>query len=213
MSHFNLPDYTELDTAAVANDMMVVYVEQPWRDNTTWSWYTDWTWAQGAEDNPDLLYLRSLIEHLVVEWNADAEHVYLAGHSRGAAMSVIAALEMPDIIAGAIPQSGFVEFGYFDRMVQWEGTERPRFYFVHGSADDDVCIDCRPGGRCGVNAARQCGTVASSDALVEALRTLGWNDSNLYYARLDRVAHRWQPWLNQAALDFVRRPVGGEARQ
>ena len=151
-------------------------VEQPWRDRYfAWSVY-GWTWAQEPR-YPDLLYLRSLIEHLVAEWNADAEHVYLAGHSRGAAMSVIAALEMPDIIAGAIPQSGFVEFGYFDRMVQWEGTERPRFYFVHGSADDDVCIDCRPGGRCGVNAARQCGTVASSDALVEALRT-GWNDSN-----------------------------------
>ena len=71
-------------------------------------------------------------------------------------MAVIAALEMPDLVAGAIPQSGFVEFGYFDRIKAWSGSRKPAFYFMHGALDDDVCIDCIPDGRCGIQPLRQC---------------------------------------------------------
>jgi poly(3-hydroxybutyrate) depolymerase len=213
VSHYSVPSYTELDGCAAANGFMVVYVEQPWRDRTfSWSWYTDWQWAMDAHTNPDLLFLRRLVDHLVATRPVDASRVYLAGHSRGAAMSVIAALEMPDVFAGAIPQSGFVEFGYFERMAQWTGARRPAFFFMHGALDDDVCIDCRPGGRCGLQPGRSCGTVAASDALVERLRTLGWDESDLHYERPERVAHRWQPWLNQSAWDFIsQHRVLGEA--
>ena len=121
-------------------------------------------------------------------------------------MSVVAALEKPEVFAGAIPQSGFVEFGYFERMASWAGNRRPRFYFMHGTLDDDVCIDCRPGGRCGLNPVRQCRPVAASDALVEQLSALGWDDRTLHYARLARVAHRYQPWLNQEWWDFMMLP-------
>lgn len=204
VSHYNLADYTQLDSTAVANGFVVAYVEQPWRSRTfSWSWYTDWDWADNAAENPDVAFLRTLIDHLVQTQPVDPRRVYLSGHSRGAAMSVIAALEMPDRVAGAIPQSGFVEFGYFDRLQQWSGDSRPAFFFMHGAQDDDVCVDCIPGGRCGVQPLRQCGSVAASDALVDALRTLGWDDDTLRYARLDRVAHRWQPWLNQTWWDFI----------
>ena len=204
VSHFSLPAYTDLDSSAAANGFIVVYVEQPWRDRFfAWSWYTDWEWATRAAENPDLVFLRRLVTHLVGTRPVDPTRVYVAGHSRGAAMSVIAALEMPDVFAGAIPQSGFVEFGYFDRMAEWTGPHRPAFFFVHGALDDDVCIDCVPNGRCGVQPSRGCRTVAASDALVERLRSMGWDDANLRYARPERVAHRWQPWLNQTWWDFV----------
>ena len=159
VSHYSLPDYTELDSSAASNGFIVVYVEQPWRDRFfSWSWYTDWDWAGAPQSNPDVSFLTSLAEYMVDAWLVDADRIYLAGHSRGAAMSVIAALERPDVFAGAIPQSGFVEFGYFDRLASWSGARRPAFFFMHGTLDDDVCIDCEPGGRCGVNPVR--GSVA-----------------------------------------------------
>ena len=212
VSHYNLPDYTHLDSTAVANGFIVGYVEQPWRSRTfSWSWYTDWDWANNADENPDIRFLSSLIDYLIESRPIDPQRVYVAGHSRGAAMSVIAALEMPDRIAGAIPQSGFVEFGYFDRLRAWTGDRKPAFFFMHGALDDDVCVDCTPGGRCGVQPLRQCGQVASSDAIVDALTTMGWTEDTLRYARPDRVAHRWQPWLNQAWWDFVSTHRVGES--
>ena len=204
VSHYSLSNYTALEQAAEAHGFVLVHAEQPWRQNYfSWSWYTDWDWANNASQNPDLIFLRALIEHLVDTENIDRSRIYLAGHSRGAAMSLIAALEMPDLIAGAVPQSGFVEFGYYDRLVGMPLPEPlPRLYFMHGAVDDDVCIDCTPGGRCGVTPARQCGSTASSDALVAALRDKGYPSDRLRYARLENVAHRWQPWLNHVWWDF-----------
>jgi len=205
VSHYSLPEYTELDSAAASAGFVVVYVEQPWRNRTfSWSWYTDWDWAGSPGTNPDLRFLTSLVEYLVDSYPVDPARVYVAGHSRGGAMSVIAALELPHLFAGAIPQSGFVEFGYFDRVQAWDGPRRAAFYFMHGALDDDVCVDCRPGGQCGIQPARQCRTTAGSDAIVAALRERGWTDENLRYARPERVAHRYQPWLNAAWWDFMR---------
>ena len=45
---------------------------------------------------------------------------------------------------------------------------------------------------------------SGSDAIVAALRERGWTDENLRYARPERVAHRYQPWLNAAWWDFMR---------
>ncbi|MGB0646664.1 MAG: SUMF1/EgtB/PvdO family nonheme iron enzyme, partial [Bradymonadia bacterium] len=205
VSHYSLSDYTALEHAAEANGFVLVHVEQPWRDRTfSWSWYTDWDWANDAEGNPDLIFLRELVATVTRDENIDSEQVYFAGHSRGAAMSLIAALEMPDIVSGAVIQSGFVEFGYFDRLSQMTAVDRrPKLFFMHGTVDDDVCIDCSPGGRCGVSPSRQCGTVASADALVERLREQGYDESSLVYARLENVAHRWQPWMNHIWWQFM----------
>ncbi len=204
VSHYSGPDYTELDRTAAREGFIVAYVEQPWRNETfSWSWYTDWDWADDASGNPDVRFLESLVDYLVGQQPIDPEKVYVAGHSRGGAMSIIAALEKPNIFAGAIPQSGFVEFGYFERILNWSGEVRPAFYFMHGTLDDDVCIDCEPGGMCGIQPGRRCGTVASSDLIVETLRERGWDEDHLAYARIENVAHRWQPWLNETWWSFM----------
>ena len=212
VSHYSGPDYTELDRTAAREGFIVVYVEQPWRNTTfSWSWYTDWDWEDDAEGNPDVRFLESLVNHLIGQHPIDPQKVYIAGHSRGGAMSIIAALERPDVFAGAIPQSGFVEFGYFERILNWSGERRPAFYVMHGARDDDVCIDCEPGGTCGIQPGRRCGTVASSDLIVETLRARGWTDDELVYARLENVAHRWQPWLNETWWHFMKTRATGEA--
>ena len=149
VSHYSLSEYTALEQSAEANNFLLVHVEQPWRNRTfSWSWYTDWDWSNRAEENPDLIFLRQLIDTLIQDENVSPDQVYLAGHSRGAAMSFIATMEMPDLITGAVIQSGFVEFGYFDRFLEKIPMEqKSKLFFMHGVLDDDVCIDDNVGNK------------------------------------------------------------------
>lgn len=212
VSHYVLPGNTALDRTAEANRFIVAYVEQEWRRKALrWAWWTDWRWTTATRDNPDLLLIERLIERIAREYNLDRRRVYVSGHSRGAAMSIIAALELPNQIAGACSESGFTEFGYHLRIERYDGRKVP-MVFVHGTIDDDVCIDCTSGGRCGVQPTRSCGGVEASDALVKLLRSKGWTKEQLVYHRLKNVAHRWQPQLNQSWWDFLSaRPLPRDA--
>ncbi len=197
VSHDSLASYTELARTADMNGFVLVLAEQQWRatGEERWAWWTDWDWASRASQNPDLEFVRTLVGRMEDDYNVDRRRVFLAGHSRGAAMACIAALEMPDLVAGACVQSGFTEFGYLDSRVQppWEGRRVPMF-FVHGIQDPDV-------------------PVAMGDAIVARLLDLGWVEGeDLVYERLSNVTHRWQPWLNQQWYDFLHDrplPAGG----
>ena len=156
-----------------------------WSGEHRWAWFTDWDWYDEAEDNPDFDYLLAVIDQVAGDMNIDRRRVYLAGHSRGGAMAFIGALELHETIAGACIQSGFTEFGYMTaRLDSWEHRRVP-MVFMHGSDDPDV-------------------GVSHGDDMVEQLEDLGWqHDEDLVYHRLDDVAHRWQPWLNQIWWDFL----------
>jgi predicted peptidase len=136
-----------------------------------------------------LIFLKKLIEKIGQEYNIDKTRIIASGHSRGASMAIIAAFELPDLIAGACPQSGFTEFQYHKRIQAWNGRKIP-FVFIHGVLDTDIAIT-------------RTGTVEASDSLVKILRDKGWTDNELYYYRLENVAHRWQPQLNQQWWDFL----------
>lgn len=188
VSHYSLASYTELVRSADQNDFILVLAEQQWRSGgeQRWAWWTDWDWASRADENPDFQFIRQLVQVLGDDYNVDLSRVFLAGHSRGAAMAYIAALEMPDLVAGACVQSGFTEYGYLDHRAQppWEGRRVP-MVFMHGIQDPDV-------------------PVTMGDACVDRLRDLGWVEGeDLVYHRLDGVTHRWQPWLNQSWYDFL----------
>jgi pimeloyl-ACP methyl ester carboxylesterase len=204
-----LPDYTQLLVTADLNDFIVVFAEQEFRGDLRWAWWTDWSWSQrpDADQHPDLIFLAGLVDHFSSQYNIDTSKVVVTGHSRGASMALIAALERPDVFAGAVVQSGFTEFGYDARIRARQGPPVP-LVFVHGIQDPDVCIDCTPGGRCAATG-RTCGQIYGSDALVELLESKGWDDNTLFYHRLFGVAHRWQPQLNQRVWDFLSaRPLG-----
>ena len=99
-------------------------------------------------------------------------------------MAFILALEAPDLFAAVCSQSGFTEFGYDQRAQAYSGTRRTPVILVHGTLDSDV-------------------QVGASDTMNTILQGLGWSDSELVYLRLENVAHRWQPWLNQQVWDFL----------
>ena len=211
-----LPDYTQLLTTADLNRFIVVFAEQEVRSrDLRWAWWTDWRWAERPDptEHPDLQFLEQLVDHFKERYSIDESRVIVTGHSRGASMALIAALERPDLFSGAVIESGFTEFGYDERIrARSEAEIKVPLVFIHGVDDPDVCIDCRPGGQCTATR-RQCGAVYGSDVLVELLRERGWTDEELLYDRLISVAHRWQPQLNQQWWDFLRvRPRGGGAQ-
>lgn len=204
VGHRVMAPHTDLTRTADLNDFIVVYAGQEFRQGR-WAWWTDWDWANQTDQNPDFQFLRQIIDEVGADYNVDTRRIYLSGHSRGAAMAFIGAIELSDIIAGAVVESGFTEFGYLDeRLSEWDGRHVP-LVFIHGVQDDDVCIDCRPGGTCGVNPLRGCAQgMHAADAIVERLESLGWQrGDNLVYHRLENVAHRWQSQLNQQWWDFL----------
>lgn len=203
VDHRVLPNNTQLPRAADLNDFIVVFAAQEFREGR-WAWWTDWDWSGLTDKNPDFEFLTKLVVTIGEQYNLDRSRVYTSGHSRGAAMAFIAAIELDDLIAGAVIQSGFTEFGYLDDRLQTHDGRKPPLVFVHGIQDDDVCIDCEPGGQCAVTG-RQCAPgMHAADAIVARLESLGWQrGEDLVYYRLDNVAHRWQSQLNQQWWDFL----------
>ncbi len=203
VTHDDLADYTELGRMADQGSFIVAWADQEWRTKgeQRWAWWTDWDWVVKAADNPDLAFLRKLIERIEGEYDIDKSRIYLAGHSRGASMAFIGAIELSDVVAGAWVQSGFAEYGYVGARLKQAPARRAPIVFMHGTRDMDVPIQC--------NSAQ----LGCADGMTARLVELGWKkDEDFVYYRLDNVAHRWQPWINQYGWDFLRaRPLGKAA--
>ena len=206
VSIYELENYTHLPRTAEQQGAIIAYAEQEWRDlwghcaglasqyEFKWAWWTDWDWVNAPDSNPDLMFLEQLVQTVSDSYNVDRRRVFAVGHSRGGAMSVIAALELPHVFSGAVPQAGFTEFGYDNRMRTYDGRQVP-MYILHGVADPDV-------------------SVAASDHIVGILEGLGWTEDDLFYHRINGVKHRWQPQYNEHWFEFLAaRPLPEEVLQ
>lgn len=181
---YTLANYTHLESTAEANNFLLLYAEQEWRISSfRWAWWSDWNWVENPDSNPDVSFLTKLVDDVAENWSINRKKVYGVGHSRGGAMAYIAAFELSNLFAAICSQSGFTEFGYSSHVEGWSGRRTPTM-LVHGTLDSDV-------------------NVAASDAMNSQLKKLGWTPDNLVYHRLENVAHRWQPWLNQRMWDFL----------
>jgi poly(3-hydroxybutyrate) depolymerase len=189
-----MAEFTELDRFADLNDLIVVYGDPEYRDFGS-DWIYSWYVYEGAHtgdwgDNPDLEYLDRVLEEVAALYNVDRSQVFATGHSRGAALSIIAAAERPDLIAGFCAQAGFVEANDYDLRLAELFADDPAFrlrgVLVHGEEDPDVSI-------------------GNSDDLVALLEEHGHLvGTDLEYHRLERTGHEWQPQYNQQVLDFLR---------
>lgn len=186
-----LPGYTELDRSSELSDVIVVYLQPEWRDfGSYWvfGWYVyENAWEGSWEDNPDLDFMGKLASHLGGLYNIDRTRTFVTGHSRGAAMSVIATFERPDLFAGFCAQAGFLSNNNYDDRISELGERSPRAgYIIHGDSDPDV-------------------PVSESDHLEETLESVGWvAGEDFDYRRLDDVTHFWQPQYNEMFLRFLR---------
>jgi poly(3-hydroxybutyrate) depolymerase len=186
-----LPGYTELDRSAELSDVIVVYLQPEWRDfGSYWvfAWYVyENAWSGSWEGNPDLDFMANLAAHLGGLYNMDRSRTFVSGHSRGAAMAVIATFERPDLFAGFCAQASFLSGNDYDDRILELGGQSPRAgYIIHGDADPDV-------------------PVSESDHLADTLEAVGWvEDEDYEYRRLDGVTHFWQPQYNEMFLRFLR---------
>ena len=119
----------------------------------------------------------------------------VTGHSRGAALSLIAAFERPDLFAGACAQAGFIGPNDYDsRIEELADSTRPAVVLVHGEDDPDV-------------------NVGESDDAAELFDDAGWIEGEEFiYERIPNATHEWQSQLNQPVWDFLDSHPLQEAR-
>ena len=106
-------------------------------------------------------------------------------------MAAIFAFELPNLIAGMLPTSGFFgPNGYLDRIAELNPARKVSAVIIHGDIDPDV-------------------PVSESDGLYDTLIATGHLDwEHVIYLRLPGVTHSWQPQYHQQAWTFLtERPL------
>ncbi|MDQ6827606.1 MAG: PHB depolymerase family esterase [Gemmatimonadota bacterium] len=96
---------TRMDAAADREGFLVLYPEQPESANPRkcWNWYDT---AHQHRDAGEPGLIAGIIEQVARRYAVDADHVYVAGLSAGAAMAAIIAATYPDRVAGVALHSG-----------------------------------------------------------------------------------------------------------
>ena len=185
-----LAEFTELTRLADREEIILVYGHPEWRDFGSYDVFSWYSYKEAYEgdwvDNPDIAYMEEIYLYLGAQYNIDSSHVYVSGHSRGGALSIIAAFERPDLFAGFCAQAGFVRANDYDlRIEELAPTVRPGVYLVHGDADPDV-------------------SVRESDTVSTILQEANWTyNEEWFYQRIPEAKHEWQSQYNQQMWDFL----------
>ena len=186
-----LAEFTELNRMADREGFVVVYGQPEYRRfnfssgaDYVFAWYVyRQAWQGDWEENPDIAYMEAVLGDVSALYNVDYSRVYVSGHSRGAGLSVIAAVERPDLFAGFGAHAGFGDVNdYVDRIVELGSPDGGRGVLIHGEDDPDV-------------------RVSASDSLEDAFLEAGWGDDLLYF-RIPNATHEWQSQHNQEMYDF-----------
>jgi predicted peptidase len=185
-----LAEFTEFNRMADREEFIVVYGHPEWRDFGSYdvfSWYVyDNAWQGGWPENPDIHYMEAILDQLSNLYNIDLSRVYVSGHSRGAALSIIAAFERPDLFAGWCAQAGFVSANdYNSRIGELLPEDMVPGVLVHGESDPDV-------------------SVSNSDEISSIFSDSGMEyGDNWTYFKIPDAKHEWQSQYNQQVWDFL----------
>jgi poly(3-hydroxybutyrate) depolymerase len=191
-----LAEFTELSRLADREEIIIVYGHPEWRNFGTYDVFSWYSYKEAYEgdwiDNPDIAYMEAISFQLSEQYNIDPSRIFVSGHSRGGALSMIAAFERPDLFAGFCAQAGFVRANDYDlRIAELAPYIRPAAYLVHGDADPDV-------------------SVGESDAVSSLLQEAQWEyNEEWFYQRIPKAKHEWQTQYNQDMWDFLyEHPIG-----
>ena len=188
-----LAEFTELNRMADRENFIVVYGHPEWRTFQSGSTYDVYAWYvyenayQGSWiENPDIAYLETVIDEVSALYNIDLSRVFVSGHSRGAALSIIAAAERPDLFAGFCAQAGFGSSNdYNSRLAELASQQVTPGVLVHGEDDPDV-------------------SVRESDRISEVFREAGWSyGDDWLYLKIPNATHEWQSQYNQKIWDWL----------
>ena len=185
-----LSEFTELNRMADRENFIVIYGHPEWRDFGSYdvfAWYVYENAFQGEwSDNPDIAYMEAILDDTSLLYNIDLSRVYVSGHSRGAALSIIAAFERPDLFAGYCAQAGFGSSNDYNfRIEELAINQKTPGVLVHGDADPDV-------------------RVLESDKINDIFEDAGWEyNTDWKYFRIEDATHEWQSHLNQEMWDWL----------
>lgn len=99
---------TQMDQLADQKQFIVVYPQQTstYNQEECWNWFDPADQSRGSGEPAIIAGIVQTIEQNTSQWTIDPRHVYVAGLSAGAAMSVILGATYPDIFAAIGVQSG-----------------------------------------------------------------------------------------------------------
>ena len=123
--------YSGMTNVAEENDFVVVF------PNGTTDQYgvTFWNSEIAGEDVDDLGYLIALIDSMIVNYQVDADRVYMCGMSNGGFMSYYSACEMTDKIAAIASVTGTMNNVIYDNC---NPTRSIPVLEIHGTQDSTV---------------------------------------------------------------------------
>jgi poly(hydroxyalkanoate) depolymerase family esterase len=92
---------TQMNELADLHQFLVVYPQQPTRNNQAacWNWFVPANQTRGSGEPAILAGIVQAVEQNTSRWTIDAHRVYVAGASAGAVMSVILGATYPDLFA------------------------------------------------------------------------------------------------------------------
>lgn len=99
---------TQMNALADQDHFIVVYPQQTstYNSQQCWNWFVPADQARGGGEPAIIAGITQAVEQNTSAWTVDTSHVYVAGMSAGAAMSVIMGATYPDIFAAIAVHSG-----------------------------------------------------------------------------------------------------------
>ncbi len=99
---------TEMDQLSDQKQFIVVYPQETrtYNQEACWNWFDPADQSRGSGEPAIIAGIVQVVEQTTSQWTIDTHHVYVAGFSAGAAMSVILGATYPDIFAAISVQSG-----------------------------------------------------------------------------------------------------------
>jgi len=202
VDNYVLSDFTQLQRTADMNRFIVVYAEQEFRSDNRWAWWTDWDWEALSDQNPTSTFSAS--------WSTRCSRSTTSTRPECSPRGIPVGLRWPSsprwrcLISSLAPVSSPAS-----PSSTTTNACRPTAGQRSHSCSSTACSTAM----FGIDNDLDNSSIEASDAIVARLLAKGWTDSDLLYFRLENVAHRWQPQLNQQWWNFLSaRPMFGKAQ-
>src|SRR5437762_6449634 len=99
---------TQMDQLADQKQFIVVYPQETttYNQEECWNWFDSADQSRGSGEPAIIAGIVQAVKQTTSQWTIDTHHIYAAGLSAGAAMTVILGATYPDIFAAIGVQSG-----------------------------------------------------------------------------------------------------------
>lgn len=123
------------------SDFLVISVRAPQvLSYSQYSWFS-YDWSSGFpeadihESNESRLYVKKLIEEIILTFNIDPSQIYLLGFSQGAELSLSIALSFTKLIRGVVVLSGKLSEETKATLKNHQEESVPNMFWGHGRLD------------------------------------------------------------------------------